>query len=73
MEVIKKLPNELQSKIFLYNSYVPFKKIELNYYVNNIKAVYYKSNDDLSYIDKLKFDCIEEVVFKIFNNSLMNT
>ena len=70
MELIKQLPYELQSKIFLYGSYIPFKKIELNYYVNNIKAVYYKSNDNLSYIDKIQFDCIEEVVFKIFNNSL---
>ena len=29
MEVIKHLPSELQSKIFLYGSYIPFKKIEL--------------------------------------------
>ena len=70
MELIKQLPYELQSKIFLYGSYIPFKKIELNYYVNNIKAVYYKSNDNLSYIDKIQFDCINEEVFKIFNNSL---
>ena len=70
MELIKNLPNELKTKIFLYGSYIPFKKNELNHHVNNIKAVYYKSNYNLSYIDKIQFDCIDKELFKLFNNSL---
>ena len=69
-QLIKKLPNELQSKIFLYNSYVPFKKIELNYYVSNIKAVYFKSNDDLIFIHKIQYDGINKQLLKIYNNNL---
>ena len=70
MEVLKKLPYELQSKIFLYNSYVPFKKNELNDYVNRIKAVYYKSKDDLIYIHKIQYNGIDKDLLKIYNNNL---
>ena len=41
MEIITQLPNELKSKTFLYNSYVPFKKNELKEYVIRIKPVYF--------------------------------
>ena len=66
-QLIKKLPNELQSKIFLYNSYVPFKKFELNDYINNIKAVYFDLNYDLLYIDINHYKAISNKLLKIYN------
>ena len=70
MEIIKNLPNELKLKIFLYGSFNPFKKIELNDYVNRIKAVYYKSNYDLIYIHKIQYNGINKQLLEIYNNNL---
>ena len=70
MEVIKHLPYELQSKIFLYGSYIPFKKNELKEYMSRIKAVYFKSNYDLIYIHKIQYDGINKQLLEIYNNNL---
>ena len=58
MELIKKLPNEIQSEIFLYYSYVPFNKNDLNRYTKIFKPIYFKSNYDLIYISKNQCDAV---------------
>ena len=68
--LIKHLPYELQSKIFVYGSYIPFKKNELNEYVNRIKAVYYESNYDLIYIHRVQYNGINKQLLEIYNNNL---
>ena len=65
-QLIQKLPNELKSKIFLYGSFVPFKKKELEHYIISIKSVYFEFKYDLCYIDINHYNAISKKLLKIY-------
>tara|TARA_R110001606_G_scaffold397295_3_gene573379 strand:+ start:2228 stop:2575 length:348 start_codon:yes stop_codon:yes gene_type:complete len=70
MKEVSLLPTELQSKIFLYVSFLPFKRTDLEKYIEKFKPIYFEYNYDLYYIFNSQYKAIKQDLLKKINYDL---